>query len=432
MMCRTTDGEGQPSGFVAILDDVTAVIDAEERRRTEQQRRAELDRERIAARLDSLRRLAGGVAHGYNNAFAVILANAEFLGERITAAAEAGRLEEEFAAAVTRDLKKILTASHKAVRLTRQLQSFGHRGPRAAAAGDLNASLCAAVAQIRPGLPEGQVILTTYASGLPPVTADSDQIGHILRHLVANAVEAMPQGGVIWVETGLSRTALEADPDAGSSAAEVQFTVRDNGPGMTAQVREHAIEPFFSTKPRGSSAGLGLTTAYSLAHQAGGELIIESAEGQGTTMRVLLPVAHSAATIPPPAPASATPADRLTILVVDDEEEVRMVVAEIVRRAGHHVLQAASGEAALQVSAQYRGPIHCLLTDLVMPGIPGTELARRLIAGRPATAVVYMSGFAEPLTDDDLTNAVEVIPKPFTSADILTALQAATEQAAKP
>jgi len=413
------------------------------------------------ARLDSLRRFAGGVAHGYNNALAVILSYGDFLRDRIGDGRARGRLDPAIAAELHADVEAILAAGRRAAYLTRQLQAFGHRGqPPTTGVVDLNAALRSVIESL--SLPPGIRLRVDLAAGLRPVVADRAQLGQVLRNLIDNACDAMPGGGELRVESAAGGVGLDArvpvrptggpaDPtvDPGpETGAYVQLTVRDAGVGMPPQVARHATEPFFTTKPASRGGGLGLTTVSGIVAQCGGDLVIESTPGAGTSVHVRLPVAATtAATIdaaadaadgapstadaPPPGPVRGAPDRAETVLVVDDEEPVRLLVQRILTRAGYRVLTAADATEALAVSRSHTGPVHCLITDLAMPGLPGSELTRRLTARRPELAVLYMSGYAEADLHHvgNADNRINLLPKPFTRVDLLNAVRATISQA---
>jgi CheY-like chemotaxis protein len=372
--------------------------------------------------MESLRRLAGGAAHDYNNILASVLAHAEFLQEAITDAVAAGALDGGRATGMSADLDSILVASNRAARLTRQLLLFGHRGPPRTASTDVNASLTPEIDVLRATLNRSITVTARLAPGLPPVLADEAHVAEILRHLAGNASDALTGGGEVVIETALvcpDDPALPVPPRV-TDCTHVRLTVRDNGVGMPAEVVEHAIEPFYSNKARAQASGLGLTTVQGLVNQSGGDLIIESTPGVGTSVHVVLPT-----TGPPPptaAPAGAGDHSDETVLVVDDEEPIRDLVGRILSRAGYRVLTAGDATEAVAVMQAHVGPIHCLLTDLVMPGVPGTELARRLRSERPDLRVVFMSGYAEPLRDG--TDAgIPLLFKPFTKAALLATVR---------
>jgi PAS domain S-box-containing protein len=425
------DERRAPAGAVGMVDDVTAVVEADERSRAEA-RRQDLDEKlRVSQRLDSLRRLAGGVAHDYNNLLAAILSFSGFVKEAINDQLALGRVADDFAHDAVADLDRVLDAAQRATGLSRQLQLFGSRAALQPATVDLNDIITAGA--------EGLVDLVGSAVDLDlrlhpdvrPGTADADQVLHILQVLISNARDAMPGGGSLLIETG--NIQIERTSDGGNDLAPgdyARLTVRDTGCGMSDDVLAHAIEPFFTTKAHGRGPGLGLATAYGIATQVGGDLRIETEVGVGTSVHLILPASKTDAH--PVAPCHASPCNAdgtYTVLVVDDEAALRVLAARMLGRAGYQVLVAADGREAITLAEQHQGAIACLLTDVVMPRMLGSEVAQRLTARSPGLAVVYMSGYADPMLDgpDGLDADVMMLSKPFGEADLLAAIATAVQ-----
>jgi two-component system cell cycle sensor histidine kinase/response regulator CckA len=398
---HTRDSDGAPAGFVAIIDDVTAVIQAEAEERT-----------RIAEHFDSLARMAGAIAHDFNNLLNVILSFGEFVTEAVTEAAGT-EFTAERAAAVRADLERIDKAGRRAAHLAHQLLTFGGREVVQPAVIDVNAVVRNACAMIDSSLGRHVAVTTDLDPGLRRVHADGGQLCQVLLNLARNARDAMPGGGDLTIRTG-------------NRGGHVHIEVADSGEGMPADVAERAFEPFFTTRPKGHGAGLGLATAYGVVRQAGGELAIDSAVGAGTTIHIDLPAIDRPAepVVPPAEPSS--PSLR-TILLAEDEDGIREVVTRILTGAGYQVIAAANGEEALALADGHAGPIHAVLTDVVMPRLNGAELGRALRHTRPETPILYMSGYAAPLMTDQglLPPGVTVLSKPFTKAQLLDAMRAA-------
>jgi CheY-like chemotaxis protein len=246
----------------------------------------------------------------------------------------------------------------------------------------------------------------------------------VIVNLAVNARDAMPGGGTLRIETRNAEVAAAA-PAAPASVPPGQYlllTVSDTGQGMDPQTLARIFEPFFTTKAEGKGTGLGLSTVYGIIQQSGGQIVVESARGSHTTFGIYLP-RQEAAELPattPPHPSPAAGAGE-TVLVVEDSEGVRRLVTQVLRQAGHLVLEASSGEEALRVAARHEGAIHLLLADVVMPGLNGRETAERLLAARPGLRVLYMSGYNE---DAVLAAGVRQAPaalldKPFTPLELL-------------
>jgi two-component system cell cycle sensor histidine kinase/response regulator CckA len=397
------DGDTDPAGFVATVDDVTAVVEAEQRRHAEERRR-------IAERFDSLARLSGAVAHDFNNMLNIVLSFTEFTADAVHDATGVP-LTGDAAAAMLADLDRISTAGKRAAYLAHQLLTFGGREVVTLAVLDLNA-VVAGVAGRLASLGPGISVVTDLQPGIRNVTADGAQLTQVLLNLATNARDAMPDGGV------LTLSSRETGRDG-----RVHLTVHDTGHGMTAEVLDRAVEPFFSTKPKSQGTGLGLATAYGIVRQSGGDLVLESEPERGTTVHVYLPatdepVAHTIAPVTGPAGTGHT------VLIADDEDGVREAARRILARAGYTVLTAADGRQALDLARRHPERIDAVLSDVVMPHLNGPELAAALRVEFPAVPVLYMSGYADPLMSDQglLDPSVTVVGKPFTAEQLLTAL----------
>ncbi len=402
-------GQEGPTVF-GVARDITA------QKQTEDARRRGGEDEQQAHRMEALGRLAGGVAHDFNNLLTAIGGNASFVVELLPA----GDPKRE-------PLDDILTACDRAARFTRQLLAFSRKQvlqPEplvlATVVGDMQQMLSRLLG------PEYQLNVD-IADGLPTIASDRGQMEQVFMNLIINARDAMPNGGPISVR---ARLATHDDDEAiarmpSPPAKAVVLEVADKGVGIAEEIRGRIFEPFFTTKERGKGTGLGLAMVYGFVRQSGGHIdLVSGNEESGTSFRIYLP----AFTAPEPA-VSMTIADRpteerpLTVLVVDDEPGVRNLASAMLRRSGYTVIEAADGTEAEQVAIQHDGEIHVLLTDIVMPGVRGPELAKRLRAVRPSTRVVYMSGFrdTEPLADVDRGEAV-FLEKPFMRAALLGAI----------
>ena len=419
------DSEGTPTGFVAMIDDVTVVVEADERRRAEDRERESEARAQVTARFDSLARLAGGVAHDFNNLLNIVMSYDQFVKEAVTDASGAV-LTDAQAQDILGDVDQIYRAAQRAAHLSRQLLTFGSRQAVQPAVVDVNVLIGEVRDMIVGTIGQHVTITTRPAPDLRHVRADASQLSQVLLNLAVNARDAMPDGGSLHFETSSTLTAAGGQA-AGLPAGEyVHVTVTDTGHGMSAATAAQAMEPFFTTKPQSQGAGLGLATAYGVIRQAGGEMIIASAPGRGTTIHLYLPATGrpaDAAGQVTAAPASAGQ----TILVADDEDGLRQAVTHILTRAGYHVLAAPNGQEALTIAEHHDGVIHALLTDVAMPAMNGRELAEALHRVRPATPVLYMSGYAAAImtAQGTLDPGVTVVSKPFTKAELLSALSAA-------
>ncbi|XVU22382.1 hybrid sensor histidine kinase/response regulator [Actinoplanes sp. CA-054009] len=405
----------------AVIRDITDRIRADDRYR---QLQAEADRARMEAqlqraqRLEGLGQLAGGVAHDFNNLIAVIANYATFIAE---AAADSGLTE------IAGDAEQISKAAQRGADLTHQLLAFARREVVRPRPLDINDVVTDIEQMLRRSIGEHIALSVRLSPGLPSVTADPGQLDQVLVNLAVNARDAMPRGGELTLETEV----LDVDDDYASGRPHlrtgryVRLRVSDTGTGMPPEVIERAFEPFYTTKPAGKGTGLGLATVYGIVTAAGGDLNVYSEPGMGTTFTILLPTTDAA-------PAEAeTPAEpptdyrRGTILAVEDEPALRDVLRRILAGAGHHVLIASDGPAALALAEAYEGPIDVLLTDVVMPHMLGKDLAERFAEARPGTAVLFMSGYARPVlaSQGTLDPDVTLVEKPFSKNQLLTALR---------
>jgi two-component system cell cycle sensor histidine kinase/response regulator CckA len=398
-----------PQGRVAVA----VVRDLTERQRAEvEQARLRIEaQEQRHQRLESLGQLAGGIAHDFNNMLGVIVNYANFVIEE----AESSTPD---AAAIAADARQVIKAGQRGTDLTHQLLAFARREVVRPEVLDLNAALTDVEALLRRSIGEHIKLMVRPAPALPTVSADPGQIEQVLVNLALNARDAMPSGGNLVIDT-----ARFVSDDAGEY---VRLRVCDSGRGMAADVVERAFEPFFTTKPSGEATGLGLATVYGIVTQAGGEVSISSEPGLGSTVTILFPASAEVPAAPVAGePEAVTDGHGETLLVVEDEAALREVAGRILSGAGYHVLAADGGTQALELAALHEGSIDLLVSDVVMPGMLGKELAERLVHTRPDTRVLYMSGYAQPVlaSQGTLDPGVALLEKPFTAADLLSAVR---------
>ena len=409
------------TGAVLMIDDVTDVTLAEQRLLEEIRRRQDEARHRDAERLFSLRRMAGGTAHDFNNILGAILGYTNLAIETINDGLGDGTMPAEAAESLLADLAQVVKGGERAKTLTQQLLAFGRKEVNKPVELDLDTllrdradSLAAAAG------PDAELVLD-LSSGLPKVKADPDQLSQVLHNVVRNSADAMPDGGTVTI-----RTSVRDD--------RVVTEIRDTGTGMSQEVLARVFEPFFSTKSTTGTVGLGLSTAHGIVSQAGGQLALESETGRGTTVTVALPaVAGSAPPAPaPPRPAAPTePAARgggETLLLVDDEDAVLQVTARMLSGAGYRVLTASGAAEALGLLERHGGEVAALVTDVVMPGMDGRQLARIAAGRRPDLCVVFVSGFAESLFDEhgnNLEPGSTILAKPFDRDRLVSTVQSA-------
>jgi len=374
-------------------------------------------------RMESLGQLAGGVAHDFNNLLAVILNYAAFVAEELTSAA-ATPMGEQWAEPL-KDVEQIQLAAERASLLTHQLLAFARREVVQARELSLNGAIIAMEQILRRTLGEQIELVINLSDSLPMIMADSGQIEQVILNLAINARDAMVAGGTLTIDTSV-RAITETDTSfvGAPPGSYVCFRVSDTGVGMSAEVRDRAFEPFFTTKPRGEGSGLGLATVYGIVSQSGGYTRIYTDEGVGTSITILLPVARHGCTQDEP----DRPVDVLkpllgteTVLVVDDEEALREVARRILTRNGYTVLTASRGAQALEVAKTHDGPIDLVLTDVIMPTMPGPTVAKEIRHLRPDIGVLFMSGHAQPVleTESILGTDFKLLEKPFDEAMLL-------------
>ncbi len=361
-----------------------------------------------ARKLESIGRLAGGVAHDFNNLLTVINGYSDLILQH---------LDEDDSNWVRVD--QIRKAGDRAAELTGQLLAFSRKQVIQPKAIDLNALIRETEPMLRRLLPESIETLLQLTPGSVRVMADPGQLQQVLINLAVNARDAMPQGGKLMVETA----AVELDRQYASGHAGmipgpyVLLAIGDTGVGMSPEVREHVFEPFFTTKKKGAGTGLGLATVYGIVRQNGGWIWVFSEPGAGATFKIYLPRIQAEAAQPKPAehPAESS-RGRETVLVVEDQANVRKLARVVLESYGYRVLDAAHGAEALQIAENHEGPIHLMLTDVVMPGMTGRELAVRMKTLRPGTKVLYMSGYTEDVIAHEgaLESGIAFIAKPLT------------------
>ncbi|MEA5447468.1 response regulator [Leptolyngbya sp. CCNP1308] len=375
---------------------------------TEQKRLEEQFRQ--AQKMEAIGRLAGGIAHDFNNLITVIKGYSELLQSRIATDDPASEL-----------LGEIYKAGEQAGTLTRQLLAFSRQQVLAPQVFNLNTVVSNTETMLRRLIGEDVSLVTTLSSTLGQVKADPGQIEQVLMNLAVNARDAMPQGGTLTLATktvhldeAYCRTVADLAP-----GDYVRLTMQDTGCGIDAATQANMFEPFFTTKAVGKGTGLGLTTVHGIVKQSGGHIAVESTVGQGTTFQIYLPrVAELVPEVRSPARSRTLPQGSETVLVVEDEDAVRALEILILQRCGYRVLEAINGSDALHLVEQEPGPIHLLLSDVVMPHMGGRDLADQIALKRPDCKVLFLSGY----TDDAVIHhgvseaGVAFLQKPFTPA----------------
>jgi PAS domain S-box-containing protein len=362
-----------------------------------------------AQKLEAVGRLAGGVAHDFNNLLGVIIGYSDLLSQ-------------EAAPPISKKLQSIKGAANRASLLTAQLLAFSRKQVLRPSLLDVNAAVTDTHKILAHLIGEDIRLNMRLGGDLGLVRADRGQIGQILMNLAVNARDAMPRGGQLTIETAslAFETPAEDHNLTIPPGRYVMLAVSDTGLGMDQETLAHIFEPFFTTKPVGKGTGLGLSTVQGIVQQNGGLISVSSEPGKGTTFRIYLPQAVLAEKAEPRAEEEAqVPRGSETILLVEDAASLRDLIAEGLHDCGYQVLVAADSAEALRVAEQHSGPIHLLLTDVVLPGIRGPELAQRVTALRPDTKVFYMSGYTdEELSPRSALGSEAFIEKPFPLAEL--------------
>ncbi len=368
---------------------------------------------RQAQKMEAVGRLAGGVAHDFNNLLMVIKGHTELL---------LGALEPS--ESITRKIEQIDRSADRATALTRQLLAFSRMQVLQPQVINLN-SVVDEMGKLLPRLIGEDIELLIRADeDLGTVRADASQMEQVIMNLAVNARDAMPNGGKLVIETA------NAELDHGYMTSHplmkpgpyIQLVVTDSGTGMDAETQAHIFEPFFTTKEKGKGTGLGLATVYGIVKQSGGFIWVYSELGKGTSFKIYLPRLDQVEDmLGTPNTSAELPMGTETVLLTEDEQDVREIAREFLESGGYKVIEAKDGADAIQLARQHRGKIQLLVTDMVMPGMTGQELAVRLQSEHPGLCVVFMSGYSEHAATE-MANAdpsVRLLTKPFSRAAIL-------------
>jgi PAS domain S-box-containing protein len=402
---------GEPVQVVGYAVDVSDQKEAEEAlRATEEQLRQ-------AQRMDSIGRLAGGIAHDFNNLLTLILGHCDLI-----------LMDVEAADPIREDIEEVQTAAERASSLIRQLLAFSRKDVLQPKVLSLNDVIRDTESMLRRLIGEHIELRTNLSPHIHDVMADPAHIEQVIVNLVVNSRDAMKRGGVLTIGTGNADfddlpESVQAVVGPGSFA---WLQVTDTGTGMDAETLEHIFDPFFTTKDVGQGTGLGLATVYGIVNQNRGAIDVRSQVGEGTAFQVFLPV-HERPAQAALETGSITSSGEgaLTVLVVDDQEAVCELARRSLELAGYEVLVETGAEGALSLAEEHEGPIHLLLSDVVMPGMTGPELARRLCQLKPQATVLYMSGYTgEALARQGVSaEEIELIPKPFTPDQLAKAVK---------
>ncbi len=394
--------KGDIVGAVLTFRDISERVHAEEKLHQKEEQL------RQAMKMEAIGRLAGGIAHDFNNLLTAIIGYSDIL-----------LMQVDYDNRIHQNIEEIKKAGESAASLTRQLLAFSRRQVLRPKVLNLNEVVANMERMLQLIIGENTDLATALDPGLGQVKADSGQIEQIILNLVVNSRDAMPEGGKLTVET--ANADLEENYVHNHVFVQpgpyVMLSVSDNGCGMDEETQSHIFEPFFTTKEKGQGTGLGLSTAYGIVKQSNGYIFVYSEPGQGTTFKIYLPRVEEA--VEPSGSRgvpSETPQGSETVLVVENEDVVRGLACQILRGNCYTVLEAQDGKRALQICEDHDGPIHLLVTDVVMPGISGRRLADHLVSLYPKIKVLYTSGY----TDDAIVRhgilepETAFLQKPFT------------------
>lgn len=408
------DSEGKIMGVTAMSVDIT-----EQKKAAETLNRKE-EQIKLAQKMEAIGRLAGGVAHDFNNLLSIIGGNANFVLD-----------DPAFEGPHREELEEIKKAVQQGSDLTRQLLLLGQKQISQAQPIQLN-DLCREMMKMSKRLVDASIEITLdLEKDLHPIFADLIQIQQVILNLVLNARDAMPRGGNLRIQT--RNEVSEGQPFLSEYASWVKLTVTDTGVGMDAQVQKHIFEPFYTTKGA-KGTGLGLTTVYGIVKQWKGQVQIESAVGQGTSFFIYFPAHESVEKQPGLSrQVSLIPNGSETILVVEDEPSVRQIVVKSLRKWGYKVLEAENGVDAVRESWNYKGEIHLLLTDTVMPKMDGFQLAEELRNTRPRMKVLFMSGYPRDILSSKgiLNPDIFLVRKPFAKDELAQQIRQLLDQKKK-
>ena len=404
------DVKGRITGFVAIKRDVTERLQLEEQFRQ-------------AQKLESIGRLAGGMAHDFNNLLTVINGYSDLCLKQLKAADP-----------LKPYVREIQNAGERAANLTKQLLAFSRKQVIEPRILDLNATIRESAPMLQPLIGEDIVLETRLDDSLGQVMADPDQIHQIIMNLAVNARDAMPHGGELTIETANvelspeSSTAIHRDATAGRY---VRMSVTDSGHGMDETTRERIFEPFFTTKELGKGTGLGLSTVYGIVRQSGGWIDVRSEVGAGTSFHIFLPRLDAVPAPPRSVTGASIAGGNETILVVEDQPEVRSFTRAALSRYGYNVIDACDGGNAIARASQYANRIDLLVTDVVLPGMNGKEVSERLRLLRPDLKVLFISGYTADLIADRgvLPPGVVFLHKPFSAQELAVKVRDALDSA---
>jgi PAS domain S-box-containing protein len=396
-------------------------IDVTARREAERALARSEEQLRQAQKMEAIGTFAGGISHDFSNLLTGMLGYCDLL---LATMPENSEHRE--------DVEEIRALAVRGTELSRQVLAISRRQVLQPVVCDANAVVRGLDRLLRRLIGENIELNTRLSADVCSTRADVAQLEQVLLNLVGNARDAMPNGGKLELETALLSPAERDRLNLDASRSWMALRVKDTGVGMSPEVMTHIFEPFFTTKEKGKGTGLGLALAASMIDQIGGEIRVDSAPGLGTTVHLLLPHLATVGHLTPAAPEPSVPLNGTeTILLAEDEDAVRAVTMAALERRGYRVLAAPDGETALAISNAFPGAIDLLVTDVVMPGMNGRELAERLERSRPGLPVLFVSGYTDDavLLKGIATDGRTLLPKPFTSLEVAQRVRAAIDQA---
>ena len=388
------DRAGIRSGVIGVATDITERVQLQKQVRNMQQ-------------LEAIGRLAGGIAHDFNNLMNIVLGHTELLSEG-----------NDLSERTKNGLGQISRAAGRAAALTQQLLAFSRKQVLQSKVLDLNEIVTGVRKMLSRVIGEDIELVSRLHPSLAKVKADPVQMEQVLINLAVNARDAMPYGGTLLMETTnveLTEADVRQHPGLPVGAC-VRLTVSDTGHGMDEKTLEHVFEPFFTTKELGKGTGMGLATVHGIVTQSGGSISVSSTPGKGTTFQIYLPAETALTeTSSEESLAEEVTGGSETILVVEDEDNLREITRLFLEDCGYQVLEAANGEDALQITNSFPHPIHVLLTDVIMPGMSGRQLAEQILSARPETKAVYMTGYMDDMVVQHkvLEPGIALLQKPF-------------------
>jgi two-component system, cell cycle sensor histidine kinase and response regulator CckA len=398
------DALGSTHGTIGIALDITERVQLEEQFRQ-------------AQKMEAVGRLAGGIAHDFNNLLTAILGYADLVADQLPAKSD-----------LAADIDQIRKAGLSASSLTRQLLAFSRRQMLKPEVICINDVVARVETLLRRVIGEHIVFSTRLDPALGHASVDPGQIEQVILNLAVNAADAMPEGGELTVETGnlTIDSVFVGAHDGAQPGRHVMLKVTDTGVGMSEDVKRQIFEPFFTTKEKAKGTGLGLATVYGIVQQSGGNIWVDSEPARGTTFTICLPTVDAPCADLSEAPRQYLATGTETILLVEDQEDVRRVASAILRHGGYKVVEAALPHAAVSIVNDDRAHFDLLLTDVVMPEMSGHELAKIVAGVRPDLKVLYTSGYAEDaiVRHGVLEPGLAFVAKPFTPKILLEAVRA--------